>query len=78
MTLIEPLKQDFGQDVEWEEAITLITKPYVEALEKCVEANPTIDLSKPDAFKYIASVEASRKTLAAHREIFGEQNENTD
>lgn len=53
--------------------IEQVCSPLVEALEKVISANPTIDMTKPDAFKYVASVELSRKALAAHTEIMGDK-----
>ena len=63
MTLIELLKQDFGQDVEWEKAITLITKPYVEALEFYAGLDWKLNT---DVWQRPA-----KQALSAHREMFG-------
>ena len=53
--------------------IEQVCAPLVEALEKVISANPTIDMTKPDAFKYVASVETSRKALTTYNGIMGDK-----
>lgn len=48
------------------ELVKELVKALVDAkitINLIVEANPTIDLSKADAFKYVASIEYARKFL---------------
>ena len=48
------------------ELVKGLVKALVDAkdiITKCVEANPTIDFSRPCAFKYIASIEKARQFL---------------